>query len=77
MFSRINPENQFSHHMPDVRHATARGNGKKNGIPHQVKTTDSGELLPYFDQFISKTLAATEQWYEMERGRAGSAPSRQ
>lgn len=43
MFSRINPDNLFSHHMPDVRHATARGNGKKNGIPHQVKTTDSGE----------------------------------
>lgn len=35
-----------------------------------TETKDVGELLPYFDQFISKTVMATNQWYEAEKTRA-------
>ena len=35
-----------------------------------TETTDVGELLPYFDQFISKTVMATNAWYEAEKARA-------
>ena len=32
-----------------------------------TETENVGELLPYFDQFISKTVMATNQWYEAEK----------
>ncbi|MEN8169808.1 MAG: hypothetical protein ABFS08_06260 [Pseudomonadota bacterium] len=35
-----------------------------------TETKDVGELLPYFDQFISRTVMATNQWYEAEKSRA-------
>ena len=35
-----------------------------------TETEDVGELLPYFDQFISKTVMATNPWYEAEKARA-------
>ncbi len=35
-----------------------------------TETKDVGELLPYFDQFISKTVMATNPWYEAEKARA-------
>lgn len=35
-----------------------------------TETKDVGELLPYFDQFISKTVLATNQWYAAEKERA-------
>lgn len=34
-----------------------------------TKTKEVGELLPYFDQFISKAVMATNQWYEAEKAR--------
>lgn len=35
-----------------------------------TETGDVGELLPYFDQFISKAVMATNQWYEAEKAKA-------
>ena len=35
-----------------------------------TETEDVGELLPYFDQFISKVVMATNPWYEAEKARA-------
>lgn len=35
-----------------------------------TETKEVGELLPYFDQFISKAVMATNQWYEAEKARA-------
>ena len=35
-----------------------------------TETEDVGELLPYFDQFISKTVMATNGWYEAEKAAA-------
>ena len=35
-----------------------------------TETKEVGELLPYFDQFISKAVMATNHWYEAEKGRA-------
>ena len=35
-----------------------------------TETADVGELLPYFDQFISKAVMATEEWYRAEKARA-------
>ncbi|HEA26172.1 MAG TPA: hypothetical protein ENH92_03535 [Ectothiorhodospiraceae bacterium] len=35
-----------------------------------TETEDVGELMPYFDQFISKAVLATNQWYEAEKARA-------
>lgn len=35
-----------------------------------TETGDVGELLPFFTQFISKTEAATQQWYAAEKARA-------
>lgn len=33
-------------------------------------TKEVGELLPYFDQFISKAVMATNEWYAAEKARA-------
>lgn len=33
-------------------------------------TKDVGELLPYFDQFISKAVMGTNEWYAAEKARA-------
>lgn len=35
-----------------------------------TETEDVGDLLPYFDQFISKAVMATNGWYEKEKARA-------
>ncbi|HEY9148902.1 MAG TPA: hypothetical protein VIQ22_07805 [Gammaproteobacteria bacterium] len=35
-----------------------------------TETADVGELLPYFDQFISKADMATDEWYRAEKARA-------
>lgn len=35
-----------------------------------TETKDVGELLPYFDQFISKAVMATNAWYEAEKSAA-------
>lgn len=35
-----------------------------------TETADVGELLPYFDQFISKAVMATDGWYKEEKARA-------
>lgn len=35
-----------------------------------TETADVGELLPYFDQFISKAVMATDGWYQEEKARA-------
>lgn len=32
-----------------------------------TETGDVGELLPYFDQFISKAVMATDGWYAKEK----------
>lgn len=32
-----------------------------------TETADVGELLPYFDQFISKAVMATNNWYAAEK----------
>lgn len=32
-----------------------------------TETKDVGELLPYFDQFISKAVMGTDAWYESEK----------
>jgi hypothetical protein len=32
-------------------------------------TKDVGELLPYFDQFISKAVMATNDWYAAEKAK--------
>lgn len=32
-----------------------------------TETEDVGDLMPYFDQFISKAVMATSQWYEAEK----------
>lgn len=34
-----------------------------------TETRDVGELLPYFDQFISKAVMATNEWYAAEKKR--------
>lgn len=36
-----------------------------------TETEDVGELLPYFSQFISKAVMATDEWYKAENARAG------
>jgi hypothetical protein len=35
-----------------------------------TETKDVGELLPYFDQFISKAVMATNEWYGAEKAKA-------
>jgi hypothetical protein len=35
-----------------------------------TETKDVGELLPYFDQFISKAVMATNDWYAAEKAKA-------
>lgn len=35
-----------------------------------TETKDVGELLPYFDQFISKAVMGTDAWYEAEKSAA-------
>ncbi len=35
-----------------------------------TETENVGELLPYFDQFISKAVMATNGWYEAEKSAA-------
>lgn len=35
-----------------------------------TETKDFGELLPYFSQFISKAVLATDDWYKAEKARA-------
>ena len=35
-----------------------------------TETGDVGELLPYFDQFISKAVMATDGWYAKEKEKA-------
>jgi hypothetical protein len=35
-----------------------------------TETRDVGELLPYFDQFISKAVMATNAWYAAEKAKA-------
>ncbi|MGM0593405.1 MAG: hypothetical protein ACQETD_02620 [Pseudomonadota bacterium] len=35
-----------------------------------TETADVGELLPYFDQFISKAVMATDEWYAAEKAQA-------
>ncbi|MCW8888639.1 MAG: hypothetical protein OQK25_06210 [Gammaproteobacteria bacterium] len=35
-----------------------------------TETENVGELLPYFDQFISKAVLATNNWYEREKAEA-------
>jgi hypothetical protein len=35
-----------------------------------TETRDVGELLPYLDQFISKAVMATNDWYEAEKSAA-------
>lgn len=35
-----------------------------------TETKDVGELLPYFSQFISKAVAATDDWYQAEKAKA-------
>lgn len=35
-----------------------------------TETRDVGELLPYFDQFISKAVMATNEWYAKEKQQA-------
>lgn len=35
-----------------------------------TRTADVGELLPYFDQFISKAVMATDEWYAREKAMA-------
>lgn len=37
-----------------------------------TETKEVGELLPYFDQFISKAVMATNQWYEAEQAKAAN-----
>ncbi len=32
-----------------------------------TETKDVGELLPYFDQFISKAVMGTDAWYQAEK----------
>ncbi len=34
-----------------------------------TETPDVGELLPYFSQFISKAVTATDEWYKAEKVR--------
>lgn len=41
-----------------------------------TETADVGELWPYFDQFISKTVMATNPWYEAEKTRAAEETSK-
>lgn len=36
-----------------------------------TETVDVGELLPYFEGFISRTLILTNDWYELEKREAG------
>jgi hypothetical protein len=36
------------------------------------ETPDVGELLPYFDGFISQAVALTNNWYEQEKLKASS-----
>ncbi len=36
-----------------------------------TETKEVGELLPYFDQFISKAVMATNEWYAKEKEREG------
>ena len=31
-----------------------------------TETTNTGELLPYFENFISKAILLTQDWYELE-----------
>lgn len=40
-----------------------------------TETKDVGELLPYFDQIISKAVQATDAWYQAEKARAAAATS--
>lgn len=35
-----------------------------------TETREVGELLPYFDQFISKAVMATDEWYQKEKAKA-------
>jgi len=35
-----------------------------------TETKEVGELLPYFDQFISKAVMATNDWYAAEKAKA-------
>ncbi len=35
-----------------------------------TETEDVGELLPYIDQFITKAVAATNEWYVAEKAKA-------
>lgn len=35
-----------------------------------TETKEVGELLPYFDQFISKAVMATNEWYLKEKEKA-------
>ncbi|MFO7594672.1 MAG: hypothetical protein R6X15_11595 [Pseudomonadota bacterium] len=35
-----------------------------------TETKDVGELLPYFDQFISNAVMATNEWYMAEKAKA-------
>lgn len=35
-----------------------------------TETKDVGELLPYFDQFISNAVMATNEWYQAEKSKA-------
>ncbi|MBE0511032.1 MAG: hypothetical protein K0A95_07190 [Chromatiales bacterium] len=37
-----------------------------------TETKDVGELLPYFDQIISKAVQATDAWYQAEKARAAA-----
>lgn len=40
-----------------------------------TETQEVGELLPYFSQFISNAVMATDDWYKAEKGMAGQPPS--
>ncbi|MDH3353995.1 MAG: hypothetical protein OEL79_02130 [Chromatiales bacterium] len=38
-----------------------------------TETKDVGDLMPYFDQFISKAVEGTNQWYAAEKVHASQA----
>lgn len=42
-----------------------------------TETREVGELLPYFDQFISNAVMATNEWYAAEKQRAEQEPSQE
>jgi len=40
-----------------------------------TETKEVGELLPYFDQFISKAVMATNEWFAAEKARSEQGQS--